>query len=269
MKKLIPLSLSLVLSIQTAALATQSQADRTAGIGLSEAQKAKANLQNLSQEIRKLDGALAQLQNQIEKREAKANWLNGVSVAGAGVGLGLSAMATFMFKANNGSGSGIGGAIYGAGAILFSVGSAVTGAAKTALKPEVDKTQLADQLILAQNKIDNSVLATSDKVTKSLLIQLSENIKASREALAEYSANDTSDTRTYFYSQIAQATGVALTVFGTTQKQSRLVGIGAMVMSAGNLGQIVGTLTDSEATVVLKEIENTRRALAINLRALN
>lgn len=268
MKKPLIIGLTAILSTQSLFAANPSKVDRTAGIGQVQVQNAQANLANLKNEISRMDQTLAQLQDEIKKRESKGNWLNGISMVGAGLGLGLSAMATFMFKSRGGSGSGISGAIYGAASILLSVGSLASGTTRSVLQDKFSPQEADQALEKSQNQIDQKIVSTADKSTKSLLIQLSEGIKASRQSLAEYTQNENSDSRNKFLAQITQAAGVALTVFGTTQRQSPLVGIGVVVMTAGNIGQIVGTLSEGEADAVLQEIDATRRSLQITIKTL-
>lgn len=268
MKSKIALGLSLLLSTQSLIAAPQPSVDRTAGIGAQQIEKAQANLTILRSEIVKMDQVLAKLQSDIAMRESKGHWLNGISVVGAGLGLGLSAMATFMFNSRGGSGAGISGAIYGAASILLSVGSLASGTTRSALQERFNPQEADLSLEKSQKQIEQTLLATNEKSTKSLLIQLSEGIKASRQSLLEYTESESSDSRNKFIAQVAQAAGVALTVFGTTQRQSPLVGIGVVVMTAGNIGQIVGTLSEGEADVLLKEIETTRRSLQITIKTL-
>lgn len=268
MKSTLTLGISLILASQSIHAIPKSSQDRTSGIASQQLQNAQANLLALRNEIVKMDQALAQLEVEIVNRESKGHWLNGISVVGAGLGLGLSAMATFMFKSRGGSGSGISGAIYGAASILLSVGSLASGTTRSALQDKFNPQDADLALATSQKQIDQQINSTSEKSTKSLLIQLSEGIKASRLSLQEYTQSENSDSRNKFLAQVAQAAGVALTVFGTTQRQSPLVGIGVVVMTAGNIGQIIGTLSEGDADVLLKEIEATRRSLQVTIKTL-
>ncbi|MEK2644645.1 hypothetical protein [Bdellovibrio sp. BCCA] len=262
--KILCLTLAGMISMQSGAFAQ----DRTAGIGEEQIKTAKENVQSLKAELLSLDQALVATKTAIEKRDSKGSILSGSAVAGAAVGLGLSVYATFKFRARGGSGDGILGLLAGAASVLMSAGSVGLSVAGQAVKPEADVTKLNEQLTKAEQEVKEALSQTTDKSSAALLKNLEVSLQGARKTLNEYSENESSTSKNKLIAQIAQAAGAAITVYGVTQKESRATLIGPLVMSAGNIGQIISGLSDSEAELVVKEIENTRQALRSSAMAL-
>ncbi|WP_374078595.1 hypothetical protein [Bdellovibrio bacteriovorus] len=263
--KLLSLTLAGIIGMQSVAMA---QTDRTAGIGEEQIKTAQENVRAIKAQLLTLDQALAAAKETLEKRDSKGSILSGSAVAGAALGLGLSAYATFAFRARGGSGSGILGLLAGAASVVASASSAGLSVAGQAVKPKADLSDLNTQLTKAEAEVQEALKTTSDKSSAALLKQLETSLKSVRGSLAEYSESESSISKNKLIAQITQAAGAAITVYGVTQKESKAVLIGPLLMSAGNLGQIVGGLSDSEANVVLNEIENTRRSLTTAAMAL-
>ncbi|MBV2169731.1 MAG: hypothetical protein KUL82_13585 [Bdellovibrio sp.] len=256
--KFLSLTLAGALSMQSMAIA---QTDRTAGIGDEQIRAAKQNIMAVKKDLLALDQALIAAKENIEKRDSSGRILNGSAIAGAAVGLGLSAIAGFSFSSRGGSSSGILGFFAGAAAVLTSASSSGLSAAGEKAKPDSDLKDLTEKLNGAEAEVQGALSATSDKATVALLKQLDGSLKEVRKTLTTYSEKDASISKNKLIAQITQAAGAAITVYGVTQRQSKAVLIGPLIMSAGNIGQIVGGLSDADAELVLKEIENTRRSL--------
>ncbi|WP_374078597.1 hypothetical protein [Bdellovibrio bacteriovorus] len=255
--KILSLTLAGVLGLQSVALA---QTDRTAGIGTEQIRTAKENIKAIKADLLALDQALISAKENIEKRDRSTQFSSTV-LTGAALGLGLSVYATFSLRSRGGEMSGMLGFLAASTGLVMSAVSAGSSALDQAVKPKVDIKNLNEKLNQAENEVQTALSTTSEKSSLALLKQLEGNLKSVRATLAGYDENDSSTRKNKLIAQIAQAAGAAITVYGVTRHESKALIIGPLVMSAGNIGQIIGNLTDSEADQVLKEIETTRRAL--------
>ncbi|WP_291515519.1 hypothetical protein [Bdellovibrio sp. ArHS] len=260
--KIISLTVAGLIGLQSAAMAQ----DRTAGIGDEQIRIAKENVRALKAEIQSLDKALGDAQVAIEKRESRGTFANGTAVTGAAIGLGLSAIAALTIKKGTG-GQALNGYLTGALSAVISLSSAGLGLIGQARKTDVDTKSLEEQLKLAETQVQ-SAISVADKQTSAVLKQLNSSLTTVRQSLNEYTISEDSISQNKLFSQIAQASGVAITVYGMTQRESKALLVGPLVMSAGNLGQVLGGLSDSDAEKVIAEIKATRLSLmaaAVNL----
>lgn len=255
--KILSLTLAGVMGLQGIALA---QTDRTAGIGTEQIRTAKENIQAVKADLLALDQALISAKENIEKRD-RSTQFSSTAITGAALGLGLSVYATFSLRSRGGEMSGILGFLAASTGLTMSAVSAGSSALDQAAKHKVDMKDLSDKLTQAESEVQTALSTTSEKSSVALLKQLEGNLKSVRATLAGYNENDSSIRKNKLIAQIAQAAGAAITAYGMTRGESKALLIGPLVMSAGNIGQIIGSLTDSEADQVLKEIEITRRAL--------
>ncbi|MEK2644646.1 hypothetical protein [Bdellovibrio sp. BCCA] len=256
--KILSLTLAGVMGLQSVAFA---QTDRTAGIGAEQIRTAKENIRSVKVELLALDQALIAAKENIEKRDRTTSPFNSTTIAGAAIGLGLSVYATFSLRSRGGEMGAILGSLAAMTGLVMSGVSAGSSALDQATRQKVDVKDINDKLTKAENEVQAALASTTDKSSTALLKQLEGNLQSIRTTLAGYEEKDSSIGKNKLISQIAQATGAAITVYGMARSESRALVIGPLVMSAGNLGQIVGNFSDSEAEQVIKEIESTRRAL--------
>jgi|GEM_PF-2308051 len=263
--KWISLTLAGLLGLQSVAMA---QTDRTAGIGDEQIRTAKQNILAVKADLLALDGALQAAKESILKRDQHSSRLSSSAITGAAIGLGLTAYATFSFRNRASEMSGILGFLAASTGMLLSASSAGMGALDQATAPKVDLKDLNEKLGQAESEVQNAMMTAQDKSSTALLKQLEANLKAVRTTLNGYTESEDSIKKNKLMSQVAQAAGAAITVFGMSRHESRALLIGPLVMSAGNIGQIIGSFSDSEADQVLKEIESTRRSLLSAAMAL-
>ncbi|WP_295902995.1 hypothetical protein [uncultured Bdellovibrio sp.] len=256
--KILSLTLAGVMGLQSVAFA---QTDRTAGIGTEQIRTAKENIRSVKAELLALDQALSTAKENIQKRDHSGAQFSSTTIAGAALGLGLSVYAAFSLRSRGGEMSGILGMLAAMTGMVMSGVSAGTSALDQATKQKVDVKDLNDKLTKAESEVQSALASTSDKSSVALLKQLEGNLQGIRATLANYDEKDASISKNKLIAEVTQAAGVAITVYGMARSESRAILIGPLVMSAGNLGQIVGNFSDAEAEQVIKEIESTRRAL--------
>lgn len=263
--KLLSLTLAGILSVQNLAMA---QSDRTAGIGDEQIRSAQQNILSIKKDLGTLDRALLAAEENIKNRDGKGSLLNGAAVTGAAIGLGVSVMA--MLKVRKvGLESTFAAAIMGYAAFLSTASSVGLSVAGEAVKPDLDLNEIKSTLNQAQVEVQGALAATTDQSTLSLLKQLDGSLKAVGQTLANYSEKETSVSRNKLAAQLTQVAGAAIAAYGFTQRQSGALIVGSLMANAANIGQIVNSLSDSEAERVLKEIENTRKAINSAAMALN
>ncbi|WP_415061175.1 hypothetical protein [Bdellovibrio sp.] len=263
--KLMSLTLAGILSLQNVALA---RVDRTAGIGDEQIRGAQQNILSVKKDLIALDRALLTAQESIKNRDSKGHLLNGTAVTGAAIGLGLSVMGMLKMR-KVGLDSAFTGVIMGYAAFLStaaSVGLSVTG---EAVKPTLDVNDLKGALTQAEAEVQGALSVTKDEATLSLLKNLEGSLKSVEQTLINYSDKDSAASKGKLAAQLTQVAGAAIAVYGFTQRQSGALVVGSLMANAGNIGQIVNSLSDSEADRVIKEIESTRKAISSAAMALN
>ncbi|WII71866.1 hypothetical protein QJS83_15485 [Bdellovibrio sp. 22V] len=255
--KLLSLTIAGIMGLQSAAMA---QTDRTAGIGDEQIKNAKINMQAFKAELVTLDQALLAAKESILKRDSKGSILNGTAITGAALGLGLTTYSYFAFRSRS-SGAGILGLFAGAASVLATLGSSGTSVASKAVKGDLDLKDFEAKLNAAEAEVNEAVTTATDKSASALLERLQNDLAQVRVALVKYEASDDSHAKDMLIAQLTQAAGAAITVYGVTQHNSKATLIGPLVMSAGNLGQIIRGLSDSEAKLIVNQIDQTRTSL--------
>lgn len=256
--KALSFTLAGVLSIQSFAFA--GAADRTADIGNQAIATAQNHLQTLNHQILLLDQSLSDTEQAIAKRDDRGGITNALAVGSAGLGIALSAMSYFTFR-GAGEGSGIGGMFLATFAVGAGINSLVNGAISQRLKTPVDPNTLQNQLVEAQKGVDAAIAENTDKNRAALLIQMSNSIKNTQQALTEYVSNSTSVTQNRLTSQGAQLVGTGILIYGLTHANSAAPMIGLMVSNVGNLGAVLTGFQKEHADEILKEIKETRESL--------
>jgi 3-dehydroquinate dehydratase len=257
-KKLLCFSIVGAIASQSVAFASTAN-ERVDALSSQSIVAAQKNLDALRTDLMNLDDALANASKSIREREEKGIFANGAAVTGAAIGLGLSAFTLVALKSKTGA---IGGVIVGALASAATLVSAGSGGIGSMIKPEVNVESLDEQLNLSQEEIKKAQDTASSNDEKILYRQLSRDLADIQKSVRNF--DDRADTikRGRIMSQIAQATGAALTVFSVTNYGSRLRVIGPLVGTAGNLGAVIMGLKASQAQDLLSEIDKTRLTIA-------
>lgn len=270
-KRVIALSVAAAMSAQSIAFAQTT--DRTAGIGTQAVSQAKMNMAKIQSDLLNLDQSLDLIAKSIAERDKKGSVANGAAVAGATIGLGLSAMSFFALKSRHGEGgAGIIGLLAALGAAGSSFIAASAGGLSTVQKSSasVAASDLEKQVEQTQEQIKLELNNSQDKMTVGMAKELLQSLENLKGSLAAYQKDETTTTRSLLAAHLSEAIGAALTVYGMSQKNnSRLVNIGVLLMSAGNIARVVEGISDSQADLVLKEIERTKSSLRIAAAALN
>ncbi|NUN06457.1 MAG: hypothetical protein HUU57_11925 [Bdellovibrio sp.] len=267
-KRVIALSVASIMSAQSIAFA--QAADRTAGIGEQATVQAQANIAKIHADLLKLDQSLDQVAKAIETRDQQGNVLNGAAVVGAAAGLGLSAIAYFATNSRHGEGGGgivglfIG--VAGMGSSLLSSGSGVLSLLR---KDKASADAVEAKINEIKGQVSVELAQSNDKMTKGLLTELNTKLDGLQASLISYQQDESATKRDLVIAQISQAMGTAMLMYGMTQKQSKMVSVGALIMTAGNIASVIKGMSDSQADQILKEIELTQKSLRTAAAALN
>lgn len=267
-KRAIALSVASIMSAQSIAFAQAS--DRTAGIGTQATAQAQANIAKIHADLLKLDQSLDQVAKAIETRDQQGNVLNGAAVFGAAAGLGLSAFAYFTTNSRHGEGGGgIVGLFMGVAGMGTSLLSSGSGALSLLRKDKASSEAVEAKINEIKGQVSVELAQSNDKMTKGLLTELNTKLDALKTSLASYQQDESVTKRDLVIAQISQAMGAAMLMYGMTQKESKMVSVGALIMTAGNIASVIRGMSDSQADQVLKEINLTKQSLRTAAAALN
>ncbi|HEY1079867.1 MAG TPA: hypothetical protein VGE46_07210 [Bdellovibrio sp.] len=267
-KRVIALSVASIMSAQSIAFA--QALDRTAGIGNQAIAQAQSNVAKIHADLVKLDQSLDQVAKAIETRDKQGNILNGAAVVGAAAGLGLSAFAYFATNSRHGEGGGgIVGLFIGVAGMGSSLISSGSGALSLVRKDKASSEAVDAKINEIKGQVSVELAQSNDKMTKGLLTELNTKLDALQTSLASYQEDESATKRDLVIAQVSQAMGTAMLMYGMTQKQSKLVSVGALIMTAGNIASVIKGMSDSQAEEVLKEIDLTKKSLRTAAAALN
>ena len=256
-KKVVSMSLAALMMSQSAAFA---QVDRTQGVADQAISQAKKNMSALQAQLTQLDKALQETEDMITKRDNSGGITNGLSIGAAAVGIGLTSLAMINLKLG-GEGRGLGSMFLGAGALISTLTSIVTGGGSALLKSYAETAKIDQQL--AEVEAEISKAKNLDKESASALVLLSHSVSEMRATLKDYQKNEDSTDRNRLLSHAAQAAGAAVMFFSLRSRVNATATMGLVLLNAGSLSRIITGMSDSQADQVLKEIRSTRTSLKL------
>lgn len=256
-KKVVSMSLAALMMSQSAAFA---QVDRTQGVADQAISQAKKNMSALQAQLTQLDKALQETEDMITKRDNSGGITNGLSIGAAAVGIGLTSLAMINLKLG-GEGRGLGSMFLGAGALISTLTSIVTGGGSALLKSDAETAKIDQQL--AEVEAEISKAKNLDKESASALVLLSHSVSEMRATLKDYQKNEDSTDRNRLLSHAAQAAGAAVMFFSLRSRVNATATMGLVLLNAGSLSRIITGMSDSQADQVLKEIRSTRTSLKL------
>lgn len=259
--KLIALTLISSLSLQTTAFAAQ---DRTLGIETQSAAEAKENLSHLKINLVHLHNTLENAKNQVKNRSKSGNISSGAALIGAGIGLGFTTLSYLTIK-RKGIGNEMAGVAFTVISTFATTGSALMGLlSNQVLKEKVDTKKLNQELIQLNESVENQMNETTDRKIKMAMAQLRQTIVNTAKAVEIYENTQNSQTTSSLATNISQLIGSALISYGATMRNgSAIIASGAIVSTAGNIGQLMMFLSDDQADEILEEINRTQQTITI------
>lgn len=263
-KRVIRMSVAALMLSQSAAYA---QTDRTQGVANQAISQAKQNISVLQVQLLQLDKALQETEGMIIQRDNSGEITNGLAIGAAAVGAGLTALSIFNLKFNRAADAGLGSFFIGAGALIASLTSILSGGTSALLKENVDTEKIDQQLKDVQTEI--AKVQSTDKESASALVLLAHSVSEMRSTLKEYQENENDTSRNKLLSHAAQAAGAAVLYFAMRSEASATAIMGTILFTAGNLSRVVSGMSDSQAEQVLKEIRSTRTSLQLAVGSLD
>jgi replicative DNA helicase len=254
-----------VMSVQSVAMATS----RVEAVGVAQAEAAKAEVSGLAESLKKLDDVLSDTYSNIEVREnnnkkaVMGRFFNVINIGAATTGVAVGALAAYV--ATGRSGKGIAMIVMGSvGAGLTAV-SAISGGLGDLTRSR--NTLSVDEADLLLEKsvggLSEIISSPGTEQVKSSAQQLRENLNELRKTLAAFKEDESDDMKIRISRELTQAAGVALIVAGMSTNgggatAERLLVLGSVIMSAGNIATALSMMGEEQAELVLKEIKSTR-----------
>lgn len=240
---------------------------RTDAIVAQHSLRLKDQMKGIQARMMSLDGALEQLEIAVIARDQQG-WVTGsASIATASVGLALSGVAAMALSSR--SGGAIASMAMGGLSMLSSVTSGGLSYLGVELKDDIDVEQVLRQSSELRNQIKYLDTQSLDLSTQVLVGQFDRSLDDVENSLISYHGKAESIESGKVYASLAQASGALIALVASVKNKDSFLKYGIILMSVGNLSQVLTRLSDDQADALVTEIQRLRGMIQNSLVALD